>query len=190
MILLLPLRLNVPVTRMIRDVPGAPVSLITLPPDRLMLSTHTTVGFPVALPPSYAARTSHLERVQLPPPRRLSIRTRGSISASLPGPAACPGGRRWRSATEGAHHPAAARPPASTRSSGRPGYGVGHRQRTLAPDTMLMSSPEMTWPFTRPGERAIFRVGASKVPSTIALQHPVPPPPPEKATCPPVPMML
>src|SRR5213078_2549072 len=90
----------------------------------------------------------------------------------------------------GARHPAAARPPASTRSSGRPGHGVGHRQRTLDPDTMLMSSPEITCPFTRPGERAIFRVGASKVPSTIALQHPVPPPPPEKATCPPVPMML
>src|SRR5204863_93166 len=81
-------------------------------------------------------------------------------------------------------------PPVSTRSLGRPGYGVGHRQRTLDPDTMLMSSPEITWPFTRPGERAIFRSGASKVPSTIALQHPVPPPPPEKATCPPLPMML
>src|SRR5207302_843932 len=72
----------------------------------------------------------------------------------------------------GARHPAAARPPASTRSSGRPGHGVGHRQRTLDPDTMLMSSPEITCPFTRPGERAIFRVGASKVPSTIAWQLP------------------
>src|SRR5207247_4810162 len=69
-------------------------------------------------------------------------------------------------------------------------YGVGHRHRTLAPETMLMFRPEITCPFTSPGERAMFRSGANKVPSTIALQHPVPPPPPEKATCSPVPMML
>ena len=92
--------------------------------------------------------------------------------------------------TTGGAPPCGGAPPVSTRSLGRPGYGVGHRQRTLDPDTMLMSSPEITWPFTRPGERAIFRFGASKVPSTIALQHPVPPPPPEKATCSPDPMML
>src|SRR5438874_5271095 len=67
-------------------------------------------------------------------------------------------------------------------------YGRG--QRTLAPEVILMSFPEMTCPFTNPGLSLIFRRGASKVPSTIALQQPTPPPPPEKATSEPAPMML
>src|SRR2546426_11539157 len=49
MILLLPLIVNSPVTRMINDVPAAPFNVITLPPDRLMLSTQATVGFAVAV---------------------------------------------------------------------------------------------------------------------------------------------
>jgi hypothetical protein len=62
-----------------------------------------------------------------------------------------------------------------------PGEGVGHRQRTLDPDTMLMSRPEITPPVHQAGLDGV-RFGASNVRSTIALRHPVPPPPPEKTT--------
>src|SRR5439155_21311709 len=83
-------------------------------------------------------------------------------------------------------------------SAGGPGAGSvhscycgrGHWQRTPAPETMLMSFPEMTCPFTKPGLRLIFRSGASNVPSTIAAQQPAPPPPPENAISAPAPMML
>ena len=66
-----------------------------------------------------------------------------------------------------------------------PGYGLDG-QRTLEPETMLMSLAEMTAPFTRPGLSLIFRSGARIVPSTTAAQHPTPPPPPEKETSEPV----
>src|SRR6266496_2871539 len=66
----------------------------------------------------------------------------------------------------------------------------GHGLRTLAPELNLMSFPEITCPFTKPGLSLIFRSGASNVPSTIALQQPAPPPPPEKATSEPAPRML
>src|SRR5207244_11230845 len=61
-----------------------------------------------------------------------------------------------------------------------PDYGLAG-QRTLAPDTMLMSFAEMTAPFTRPGLSAILRSGANTVPSTTAAQQFTPPPPPERS---------
>ena len=38
-----------------------------------------------------------------------------------------------------------------------PNYQGQGGQRTLEPDTMLMFIPEMISPFTRPGDKAIFR---------------------------------
>ena len=61
---------------------------------------------------------------------------------------------------------------------------------TEAPDTMVMFCPPMSSPLTKPGLSATFRSGTSSVPSTLALQHPLPPPPPVNATCAPLPMML
>src|SRR5947207_11351686 len=63
-------------------------------------------------------------------------------------------------------------------------------QRTLEPETMLISKPPINCPFTRPGLSAIFRCGARIVPSTLALQQVTPPPPPLKATSGPVPRIL
>jgi len=67
---------------------------------------------------------------------------------------AAPGSRSGR---RRARRPAAACPPGLHAASRHPSDGVGHRQRTLDPDTMLMSRPEITRPFTRPGERRPIR---------------------------------
>ena len=93
-----------------------------------------------------------------PHPPRLAVP--GHVHPSSTGAAsamtrrAAPGSRSGR---RRARRPAAACPPGLHAASRHPSDGVGHRQRTLDPDTMLMSRPEITRPFTRPGERRPIR---------------------------------
>src|SRR5438552_591168 len=61
---------------------------------------------------------------------------------------------------------------------------------TEEPDTMLMFCPPISSPLTSPGLSAMFRCSAISVPSTLDLQHPVPPPPPVTAAGPRLPRML
>src|SRR2546428_4343462 len=99
-----------------------------------------------------------------------------------------PGKRRGACGRPGTSSPGA--PPSGGAPWPLTHCGVVVGQCTPDPDTKLWLRSPHTCPLIRPGLRAMFRSIAIRLPSTSALQQPVPPPPPVKAICSPVPITL